>query len=87
MTDNDNDDDNDHVDADKDDLSPIVQIVLGYDFFPPVPWLESACNWNSDCPSSVTNAECFENRCLCSPGYYYSWSQNDCVASKSSAPL
>ena len=34
MTDNDNDDDNDHVDADKDDLSPIVQIVLGYDFSP-----------------------------------------------------
>ena len=48
-----------------------------------VVWLESTCNHNSDCPSSVTNAECFDHRCLCSPGYYYSWSGNDCVASKS----
>ncbi|KAK7095761.1 hypothetical protein V1264_005127 [Littorina saxatilis] len=42
------------------------------------PWLEKSCNSDGDCPDGI-NAKCFEGKCLCTPGYYYSSGQAVCV--------
>ncbi|KAK7095749.1 hypothetical protein V1264_005115 [Littorina saxatilis] len=42
------------------------------------PWLEKSCDSDGDCPDGI-NATCFEGKCLCTPGYYYSNGQDVCV--------
>ncbi|XP_070175466.1 uncharacterized protein [Littorina saxatilis] len=44
------------------------------------PWLETSCDSDGDCPDGI-NATCFEGKCLCTPGYYYSNGQAVCVDS------
>ena len=41
-------------------------------------WLNQTCSADSECPAAYS--ECFEGRCLCSPGYYFSVLQYACVA-------
>ncbi|KAK7099137.1 hypothetical protein V1264_003323 [Littorina saxatilis] len=42
-------------------------------------WVEKSCTVNSECPA--TQSVCYEGLCLCTPGYYYSISQNACLTS------
>ncbi|XP_070178245.1 uncharacterized protein [Littorina saxatilis] len=41
-------------------------------------WLEKSCDSDGDCPDGI-NAECFMDKCLCTPRYYYSNGQDVCV--------
>ncbi|XP_070178188.1 uncharacterized protein [Littorina saxatilis] len=41
-------------------------------------WLERSCDSDTGCPDGI-NAMCFEGKCLCTPGYYYSNGQAVCV--------
>ncbi|XP_076472118.1 uncharacterized protein LOC143301607 [Babylonia areolata] len=42
-------------------------------------WLSKACSSDTEC--SQTDAECFANKCVCTPGYYFSVGQDSCQAS------
>ena len=44
----------------------------------PSDWLYRPCAGNDDCVEN--NSECYNGRCICTPGYYYSVSSKTCVA-------
>ncbi|XP_025085465.1 uncharacterized protein LOC112558921 [Pomacea canaliculata] len=48
-------------------------------------WLDKTCTKDSDCthPKSV----CFAGHCLCSPGFFYSHSRDECLADCTDADL
>ncbi|XP_070208025.1 uncharacterized protein [Littorina saxatilis] len=56
----------------------IYKLILAYHGHYPVDWLETTCASHKDCPNGI-NATCFEKKCRCTPGYFYSNGQNACV--------
>ncbi|XP_076444005.1 uncharacterized protein LOC143282290 [Babylonia areolata] len=48
-------------------------------------WHESWCETDTDC--GPTNSVCFANKCLCTPGYYYSVGAHSCVLNCSQSQL
>ncbi|KAK7111703.1 hypothetical protein V1264_011291 [Littorina saxatilis] len=48
-------------------------------------FLEKPCSSNADC--STANSECFNEKCLCTPGYYYSQTGDACLASCPTAQM
>ena len=49
-----------------------------------VPWLNTPCSSNGgDCSQLQSNTECFDNTCVCRPGYFYSVSLGTCNTGKS----
>ena len=44
-------------------------------------WLNKTCTDNWECVD-VANAECFNDRCMCTPGYYYSLTTGLCLSSE-----
>ncbi|KAK7096169.1 hypothetical protein V1264_005500 [Littorina saxatilis] len=41
-------------------------------------WLQNSCSIDADC-SNIANVRCRRNTCVCTPGYFYSESLNQCV--------
>ncbi|KAK7113081.1 uncharacterized protein [Littorina saxatilis] len=49
-------------------------------------WLEKECVTNADCPGELS-AQCFADRCRCTPGYFYSHATDMCTTSCAKSDL